>query len=184
MKTLALSSRRVVEKDVGFSVGGVGFTVHAGVFADDGGVLRRTRVKRLSAFVRGVSSDNTVSFDPILVGIISVKDYHALPQGEQVVYDVDDLLDRSVYVVSVDAVRSAGIEPLTSNVSGVVSANSNLNMEVVVPLNEYGSLTCGTDFVIWVSGGAFAGLARVTVEIDRVEITQDEYMKYYAGACQ
>jgi hypothetical protein len=190
MKTVAQVLRKVVKPAIDVDPLGFKFEIHTGVYADDGGALRRTRIKSLSAIVRNVSSDHETAFNPLMVGVLSVPDgdYFIGLEGDgetPLTYagSIDEVLARSVWAVSVDVVRGLGIDPLTENETGIVSANSNVNQVVVMPNDAYDALTCGKDFYVWVAGGGFSGSARVTIDVERVEITQDEYMRYYAGSC-
>ena len=174
MKTLAQSMKRVVMPDLVIDPT-IRAYLHTGVYADAGGALQRTKIKELSAYISSSSVVPAAGYFPVLVGVMSVKKYDEVARGEGMI--LSDAMANSVYVVSVDAVRGGAAGDL------VVSVNSNMNQDIVVPFSEYDALTCGKDFYVWCTGGIFTGNIRVTVDVERVEITQDEYMKYYAGGC-
>lgn len=180
MKTLPNSGQRLVSWLPASNGVNPTFTMSTLVVADAGGATKRTRVKNFAAVARNVNAIAGI-FNNLLVGVISTKEYNKLiftpiPETGDFSTPIDTVIDKSVLVVSVDATR-------INSPSIASSVNSNVLADVVVPLDEYAATMCGTDFYIWVSGGSFSADVRVVMDVERVEITQDEYMKYYAGVC-
>jgi hypothetical protein len=148
--------------------------------ADDAGALRRTKIVSMSAvIVSPVAPFDAAEFDfnnPVIM--VMTEANYAIGLANSLTYGISDWMDLSAMAVSCNLTMGTlqGTEGL--DVNNVTSIGTQY--DVVMPFTAYDALLCGTDFYIVAWGGAFTGDVRVSVVVERVEITQDEYMRYYA----
>jgi len=150
------------------------------IVADDGGALRRTRVSELRAAFLTVGAVAVSSYDPPYVFILSLQQFAVVSAIAEPT--LNDFLNNSTIAKSLGAARQVMMTPSDDSLAYGMASLGGID-DVVTPFTDYDALLCGSNFYIVTYGGAFSGDMRVTVDLDRVEISQDEYMKHFASSC-
>jgi hypothetical protein len=187
MKTLQNSLRKL--REVQTMLGGqiTGILIENAV-SDNATTMNRTRLKGVSAWCRNASIPEPLvgrgeAFEAPLVAILSVAAHNGLPAE----HDIQDVIDAAVTVIMPGITITSTVgETVTAVTTQVVRDVASINGKFDVvkePFDELDALMCGTNFFLYTYGGSVESSVQVTIEFDRVAITQEEWLLLNAGGC-
>jgi len=154
--------------------------------ADNATTMQRTRLKGVSAWCRDAKyTDGTDknALEVPVIAVLSVAAWNGLPAE----YGIDEIIEASTMAISLDIAVNSFVETdAGTTVAGVVRDVARVNGVTYTakePDDELDALMCGKDFYLVLAGGSFDVNARISIEFDRVNITQDEWLLLNTGSC-
>jgi hypothetical protein len=148
---------------------------------DIGGNLFMTRVN--SAKVKPVRyTPNNDAYRAAHFGLMTKKAYDEVRAkyvgSEDWVAIEAALYDESVVVYELP--YSLGVDAVTPYIASLEQSGFK---DVKLPFTDYDSLIRGVDYVVWAGKSAINADVVVTVRVQRVSITADEYQAHFACEC-
>jgi len=186
MKTLqnSLKKLRQMQDMLGGQISGI---LIENEVADNATSMQRTRLKGVGAWCKSAMMSEPIvglgqSYEPPLVAVLSVAAHNALnPEC-----DIQDIIDAAVTVIALNVSVTSAVGQTDTAVTTQLARDvaSTGGYEIVKePFEELDSLMCGKNFYVYTYGGTFEARAMITLEYDRVNITQEEWQLLNVGSC-
>jgi hypothetical protein len=144
------------------------------------GLLTKTRVLTVSFAVTGVQAYSTYApsgFNNPIAVVLSKKAYDKIVAEEG---NSQRYIDDAVLAYTLDI----GINKDATGLAYVSSVGTNsVEMDVKIPFTEFESMIDDDFYIVLINSLLQSGFFMYRVTSDRVDVTQDEYMKYFACPC-
>jgi hypothetical protein len=144
------------------------------------GLLTKTRVLTVSFAVTLAAAYSSYApsnyLNPI-AAVLSKKAYDQLVANEG---GIQQFIDDAVLAYTLDI----GINKDATGSAYVASIGTNsVEMDVKIPFTDFEAMVDDDFYIVLINGLLQSGSFMYRVTSDRVDITQDEYMKYFACPC-